>query len=111
MYYLNLLANTPLRFDMAKFMEFNVGYDFVNSWFLNKVMLLPTLGRYYIKDEENRPDLISYRIYGTTELWWLVLLYNDLVNNGDVTIGKTIKYPSLSDLEALFHRIRVNERS
>lgn len=26
--------------------------------------------------EEGRPDLISQRIYGTTDLWWFIMWYN-----------------------------------
>jgi hypothetical protein len=29
-------------------------------------------------NEEARPDLISYRLYGTSDLWWIVLWLNGI---------------------------------
>lgn len=32
------------------------------------------------KTEEHRPDLLSYRIYGKSNLMWLVLQYNNIID-------------------------------
>ena len=50
-----------------------------------------------------RPDLISYKIYGTTNYWWFIMWYNgvgDVWN--DLRDMMVIKYPSQNKLsEAL----------
>lgn len=42
-----------------------------------------------------RPDLIAEDYYGTTELEWLVLQYNDIIDiNEEFVYGKAITIPS-----------------
>ena len=47
--------------------------------------------RYITADENGRPELISYREYGTTELWWFLMEYNGLIHNLDVVAGVKLK--------------------
>ena len=47
------------------------------------------------KKYEKRPDLVAHTYYGTSELTWLVLLYNHVVDvNEEFLVGTTIKIPS-----------------
>ena len=53
---------------------------------------------------DKRPDLYSYHKYGTSKFWWVFMkrnmnIMNDPIN--DFTVGKTIKVPSLKNLESL----------
>lgn len=53
---------------------------------------------------DRRPDLYSYDKYGTSKYWWVFIkrnmnAMNDPIN--DFTAGKTIKIPSLKNLEKL----------
>lgn len=53
---------------------------------------------------DKRPDLFSYDRYGTSKYWWVFLkrnmnTMNDPIN--DFTAGKTIRVPSLKNLENL----------
>ena len=53
---------------------------------------------------DKRPDLFSYDRYGTSKYWWVFLkrnmnTMNDPIN--DFTAGKTIKVPSIKNLENL----------
>lgn len=42
-----------------------------------------------------RPDLVSYDIYGKVNLMWLVLSYNNILDiNTEFTKGKVIRLPS-----------------
>ena len=45
-----------------------------------------------------RPDLISSRLYGTTQYKWVLLMFNNVLNpfNGWPKPGTTIKAPSSS---------------
>lgn len=44
-----------------------------------------------------RPDLVSYYFYSTTELEWVILQYNNIVDvKEEFILGKKIKIPSRS---------------
>jgi hypothetical protein len=46
-------------------------------------------------DESIRPDLISYRIYGTPNLWWIIALRNGFeIIPSELKSGETILVPS-----------------
>ena len=49
---------------------------------------------FYEIKEGDRPDLISYEYYKTTDLYWVILLANDISYWGDVSVGQTIRIPS-----------------
>lgn len=45
-----------------------------------------------------RIDLISYRAYGTVNLWWLICERNFILNPiTELTVGRTLYIPSLRD--------------
>ena len=44
-------------------------------------------------EHEYRPDLIALTLYGTSELWWVILQYNQLDHIRDLKVGKKIKVP------------------
>jgi len=111
MYYINTSRDIPKRYDIAKFVEWYTPpfdtpvYDILFSYFWTQVVNLPQGGTFVVSGEENRPDLIAYKIYGDTQYWWILLLYNGLVKNEDVTAGMELKYPLLFDLEALYFKL------
>ncbi len=111
MYYINLDLDSDARYDMAKFMEYNGCFDILNSYFIKEVRKLPLFGEYVIQNEEMRPDLISYRIYGNTQYWWILLIYNKLTNHEELVNGVVLKYPSLEDLEDLYFKLKTLENS
>lgn len=44
-----------------------------------------------------RPDLISSKVYGTPDLWWVVYEMNGIIDPlFDLKIGQIIRVPSLS---------------
>lgn len=46
-------------------------------------------------------DLISYRVYGTDRLWWVIGFANDIVDPFDeVVVGLELKYPTFSYVTA-----------
>lgn len=44
--------------------------------------------------EEYRPDLVSLKVYGTTDYWWTILEANGISDIFDFKTGLTIKIPS-----------------
>jgi hypothetical protein len=45
----------------------------------------------------NRPDLISYRVYGTSDLWWYILNYNTIHDPFSLVVGQKLKIPDIND--------------
>ena len=45
---------------------------------------------------------ISYRTYGTIKPWWIICKFNNIKNPfSDLTVGKTIKLPTLALLQQI----------
>lgn len=56
---------------------------------------------YYRVDDSDIPDppLISYRVYGDTGLWWVILLVNGIENSfTELEPGMILKIPSKLDI-------------
>ena len=105
MFYIDTEFDTNTRFDTIKFVEFNKdNIDCVTSFMFSNISALPSIGTYTILYEENRPDLLSYNLYGDTQYWWVLMWYNSLLSINDLVNGLVISYPSLSSLENLYTR-------
>lgn len=50
-----------------------------------------------VEDEAGRPDLLSYRLYGTPRLWWFLLATNDIVDPLDMKRGDVIQVVDAAD--------------
>ena len=44
----------------------------------------------------NRPDILANMFYGNTELEWVILQYNNIVDISDLNVGDEIAIPSVS---------------
>ena len=110
-FFLNTVLQPSKRFDMAVFMEDTDSLDPLTSEFLRLMPALESSGRYTVQDEESRPDLMSFRIYGDTQYWWILLLYNQIIDVESLTQGKVILYPSIGDLESLYFSLSAKERA
>lgn len=107
MHFINLeLLNTKdfkERFDLQKFVGFTENvYDYLDSYFIEQVAKLPVFGKTIVQIEENRPDLVSYRIYGTTQFWYILMLYNGMVSPFELVEGQELNYPKIEDIEKLY---------
>lgn len=53
-----------------------------------------------------RPDIISKKLYGTSEYWWIILEYNPQIQDiwNDMIVGDIIKIPSRLDIMELLKR-------
>lgn len=112
MFYVDLDYESLDRYDFAKFMEWtNDCHDILNSYFVSKLKNMPSAGEYVVQAEEHRADLLSYNIYGDIQYWWVVMLYNNILDTEDIEAGLTVMYPSLSDLEDLFFSLKALERT
>ena len=56
--------------------------------------------RYFMVDKglENRLDLISHEVYGTSMLWWAIASMNHLDNPLDVRAGLVLRIPTIRSI-------------
>ncbi len=61
---------------------------------------------YIVTDADlGRADLISYRVYGTTELWWVALHYNNIQDSWTLETGDRLRMPSRQAVDAALAKI------
>jgi hypothetical protein len=101
-----------IKFDIGKFMlpvnnNFASYFDVTDSEFLRNLQNNMEMRPYTIVKEVGRPDLLSESCYGSgnTELWWILMIINNMRLPTDLTLGKIIYYPSLRLLEDIYTRL------
>ena len=68
--------------------------DFNNFEFVNKPSKFLVTAKYV-----NRPDLISYSVYGSSDYWWMICKFNGICNVfTELISGVVIDIPSIIDL-------------
>jgi len=57
-----------------------------------------------------RPDLISYRAYGSVGFWWVILAFNDIENPlTDIEPGMLIELPHKMDIYNFQRKFRLQK--
>lgn len=106
-FFFNFDIESDSRFDMEKFIEKDSDFfDIYNSNFLSVINTIKQTGEFKVTNEEMRIDLISYRIYGTTQFWWMLLEYNNIIDQFSIKQGDILKFFDLSDLESKYHHMQ-----
>lgn len=108
-FFIDLNSNTTDRFDMGKFLEYSDNYDPLTSAIMSDVLTLRSGGQYTVQGEDGRPDLISFRIYGNVQYWWILLLYNSILDYNSIVTGEVLNYPSLDSLEDFYFSLKTKE--
>jgi hypothetical protein len=94
------------RFDIARFLFSRDGYfDAASSYLIQNLPSLPMIGYYIIVDTPFRPDTFSFDIYGDTQFWWMLMLYNNIIDIRNLPQLTKINYFSLSDLDNMFSKM------
>ncbi len=107
---INLDKEYTLRYDLGKFMAFiDDSFDPLTSTLIENIKSLKQEGITKIKVEAGRPDLISYRLYGDTQFWWIIMFYNDIFDVEDIKAGDFLGYPSQNDLDSYYFTLRQSE--
>lgn len=105
-------VETPVRFDYSKFVPWSdiAGYDFLRSYFCQKLGYVPSYSDFEITVQEERIDLIANTIfdgtYNPVQYWWIILMYNGIYDISELKTGTKLKAPRLSDLEDLYFRVK-----
>jgi len=77
----------------------NKEYDFLYNN-LSRFAMRYTVSYYQvISSDVMRPDLISYKLYGTVDYWWILLYVNKIDNPlTDIEVGKVLTVPNVLDI-------------
>lgn len=111
MYYINDNLNTEKRYDMAKFLDCPIdSLTMLDSYFIKKLTSLPYSGAITVTTQAYKPDLLSYDIYGETDYWWIILLYNGLLSPLDLEPGLNVRFPSLGSLENIYFTLSTQQK-
>ena len=89
----------------------NLEYDLVNNhWELFQIkrpLQYVTLTAQFIQ----RPDLLSYFLYRSTDYWWILSRFNSLDDWwNDVKAGDVVSAPSLSDIDDWYVRVLASKQ-
>lgn len=86
-------------------------FDPNDSYFLTQLMKLPSKGTFQISAQvqEYRPDNISLSIYGSNMYWQIVLWYNKIRKYSELSIGKSLKFPSQVQVEELYFSLKAQD--
>jgi hypothetical protein len=80
-------------------------YDHLNNTLSRFVMSYPVSYYRIVEADVMRPDLISYKVYGTVDYWWIVLFVNDIEDPlDDITAGTILKIPNILDIYQFFKK-------
>jgi len=110
LFFVNLDIDTIKRFDMAKFMDFkNQAHDPITSSLIFRLKDLPSGGEIVVRGEEARPDLISFRALLDTQYWWIIMLYNDVIDVNDLVEGQKLNVPDQGALDDLFFSLKADQ--
>lgn len=107
MFYVNPEYISKERYDLGKLLPWKEdNFDVLDSYFLENFKNLPVKGVFTITVEEERPDLISHKIYDTVIYTHLIMLYNDILDLSELKTGRLLNYFSVSDLESLYFSLK-----
>jgi len=57
--------------------------------------------------EENRPDLISFKCYQNSQVWWILMKYNDIIDPfSELVSGVVLKVPDFKDIQNFQREIK-----
>lgn len=94
------------RFAFERFVEWDEDtFDVYNSSFIKQLNQLPEAGRFIVESDEERIDLISYKIYGDVRYWWMLMEYNEVIERKDIKHGIKLRYFDIRALETLMNRM------
>jgi hypothetical protein len=88
-----------LKFYTEETVENTKELDFLNNS-LSKFTMNYDVGYYLVMETDlMRPDMISYKNYGTVNYWWIICLVNNIFDPfNDLFIGQQLKIPNALDI-------------
>ena len=76
--------------------------DYITSNFSEFVFNRPINTYQVTPSDIQRPDLIAHKVYGKSNLWWIIMKYNKIEDIwNDLSIGQILNIPSILDIDEL----------
>ena len=81
----------------------------INDMSWDKFIISRPVTYYQINQGDiQRPDLLSLKIYGVMDYWWLLCKFNNIDDVfNDLVPGEYLQVPDASDITDFFTRVRV----
>ena len=75
--------------------------DFGNSYYSRFFQIKRPLSYYTIQQSDiQRPDIISFKIYGSQDYWWIIMKYNQIFDIwNDLQEGNVLSVPDKLDID------------
>ena len=84
-------------------------YDYLNNTLSNFQMTYPVSYYQTTDDDFMRPDLISYKTYGTVNYWWIILYVNDIESPlTDIVSGAVLTIPNIIDIYEFYKQYAIS---
>jgi len=99
---------TPIRFESSKFFPFSEagGYDIIRSAFARQLGYIPQVEEVSVGVNEGRVDLIGFDTLGSTQYFWIILMYNGITDVKQLTANTKLRVPSRDALEQLYFTVK-----
>jgi hypothetical protein len=101
------------RFNRTNFFPHNVVNDIVEcdlplNYFNTLFTIRKELKYYTIRSSDvQRPDILSYKFYGTDEYWWILLKINNIEDVwNDFYVGQVISVPDKQDIDDFYLAVK-----
>jgi hypothetical protein len=78
--------------------------DLLNNYFNIAFKISRPVSYYTIRELDLfRPDLLSYKLYGDTQYWWILFKYNNISDVwNDLSVEQVISVPDIGDYEDFY---------
>lgn len=101
-------VETPVRYESSKFFPFSEvgGFDIIRSYFAQQLGYIPEFGDMEIVTNEGRVDLCAVDTLGETQYFWILMMYNGIIDVNELKTGTILKIPDKNKLEELYFRVK-----
>jgi hypothetical protein len=109
-FFINTEIEDVQRFDLSRFMLYDEDvFEPITANIFDGLRELPAGGQYTVNGKEARPDLVSFDIYGSTQYYWVIMVYNGLQSFNEIVHSQELTFPSLAVLEDFFFNLKVQQ--
>lgn len=100
--------------DMAKFISFDEETgrpSILTSYFITQIRQIKNYKTVTITNELiDAPDFVSFRQYQQEHgYWWIIMIYNNLLDFSELVTGKQIKVPVLYEINKIIANMQLAE--
>lgn len=90
------------RYDLSRFINIKDGIHYFNKDLVDSINSLPKFSTTVVSGIL-RLDNISISVYGSYQLWWIIALYNNILNPVSLQYNsRVLEYPSFSSIETWY---------